>query len=462
MPTFVEVPPEEQAYARFLHSMQQAGTLITGLALKAIRDHEVYKKLGCTSFKDYCDTMASVTRMTAYRHIKRAEMYGAFLPDVFSPQHFAQLQSGQGGSPLLQLTSALQGDGDPADADSTPEPDKTDSGEDGEENAEDASTTSGPIPRAINGLSGSKLDALGELDDERLRDYITHEKLHTPDGDVITREQIAEMTAREVSRRVGEILEPHKKKAETEKEKRLKAEAERDALKDTLDKKEEEIERSRDIEHTLGPRAARLEEKRDRMSKMEDALREASKQIYKIGLTTDDPIPDQERAMDILAHCQRLADAAREELGDVVLNAELRAELERRCALASARCLLPPHPPILCLPTAAPSPQAKSRSGSYEAWPPSTCRARTTPTAPFWPTAFRRSDGRTPSGPPRAILRACRRTSVLSGCFRLSGGPLTRPKTPAAPPRPHPSGPRRRCPSPKPPRGRAATPPPAN
>lgn len=331
---FVEVPPEEQAYARFLHSMQQAGTLITGLALKAIRDHEIYKKLGCTSFRDYCDTMASVSRKTAYRHVKRAEMYGAFLPDVFSPKHFAQLQTGQGGSPLLQLTSALQGDAPSTSAPSTASSTEGDAPDSDTANAEsdtddtsNAPTDNGPIPRAINGLSGSKLDALGELDDERLRDYITHEKLHTPDGDVITREQIAEMTAREVSRRVGEILEPHKKKAETEKEKRLKAEAERDALKDTLNKKKDEIERSRDIEHTLGPRAARLEEKRDRMSKMEDALREASKQIYKIGLTTDDPIPDQERAMDILAHCQRLADAARDELGEVVLNAELHGDL---------------------------------------------------------------------------------------------------------------------------------------
>ena len=320
---FVEVPPEEQAYAQFLHSMQQAGTLITGLALKAIRDHEVYKKLGCTSFREYCDTMAAVSRRTAYEHIKRAEMYAAFLPDVFSPQHFEQLHTGQGSSPLLQLTSALQGE--PSQNGAPPE--TTDEGDSPDEERASSESSSGPIPRAIDGLSGSKLDALGELDDERLRDYIQHEKLHTPDGDVITREQIAEMTAREVSRRVGEILEPHKKKAETEKEKRLKAEAERDALKDTLERKKEEIERSRDIEHTLGPRAARLEEKRDRMTKMEDALREASKQIYKIGLTTDDPIPDQERAMDLLAHCQRLADAARDELGEVVLNAELHGDL---------------------------------------------------------------------------------------------------------------------------------------
>ena len=59
---FVEIPPDEQEYAQTLHEWVQMGTLVTGLALKAIRDEEAYLTLGCRSFKDYCETQAPMTR----------------------------------------------------------------------------------------------------------------------------------------------------------------------------------------------------------------------------------------------------------------------------------------------------------------------------------------------------------------------------------------------------------------
>lgn len=303
---FVEVGTDDREYARALHQWVEMGTIVTGLALKAIRDNEAYTALGCSSFKEYCETMAPMGRKTAYRHISRAETYEQFLPD-FDPGSVSNRHS----APLKRLLTGSDADGEAA-------------GGDGEANE---TPPESPVPTALRGLSNGKLDALGDLGDDRLAGYVESEELRTPDGQVITREEIEEMTAKEVRRRVDEVLEPHKQKAEQEKEKRLKAEAEREALKEKLERKKEEIKRSRDLEETFGPKAARLEEKRRRMEKMEEALREASKQIYKIGLTTEDPIPDQERAMDLLAHAERLADAAREELADVVLNPDLSGNL---------------------------------------------------------------------------------------------------------------------------------------
>jgi len=307
---FVEVGEPDREYARTLHQWVEVGTLVTGLALKAIRDNEAYTALGCSSFKEYCETMAPMGQTTAYRHINRAETYEPFLPD-FDPEVVPNWDN----APLKRLLSGTS---------SNEDEDDVMIGGDGE--AEEGAPES-PVPTALQGLGGSKLDALGDLPEDRLEEYVEHEELRTPEGGTITLDEIREMTAKKVTRRVGEILEPHKEKAEAEKEKRLKAEAERDALEKKLQEKKEEIERARDLEETLGPKAARLEEKRRRMEKMEKALREASKQIYKIGLTTEDPIPDQERAMDLMAHAERLADACREELADVLLNPELSGDL---------------------------------------------------------------------------------------------------------------------------------------
>ena len=292
---WVEVSDEKEQYGRALHEINQATTLIKGLVLKAMRDYEGYLGLGCRSFKEYCDTMAPNTRKTCYRHIRRVERFEDFLPD-FSPGAVSNLHS----NPLNALQSGSSGDG-----------------------ASDEAV----VPPALDGLTNGKLDALGELEDPQLRDFIETEELRAPDGTRLTREEVLDMTTREVNRRVEEILDPHKKKAEQEKEARLKAEAERDALREELDEAEEKIDAAEALEETWGPPAARLEDKRKNMERLEEHLREATKLVQKINVTPEDPTPDQDRAADIAAHCERLGYVAQDELHEVLLSPDRTGEI---------------------------------------------------------------------------------------------------------------------------------------
>ena len=293
---FVEIPPEEADYAQTLHEWLQTSTLITGLVLKAIRDEEAYLALGCRSFKEYCDTQAPMARKTAYRHISRVERFADFLPDAFSPEAVSRRHT----NPLQALKTG------PSEGDAEGE---------------------APIPPALNGLSNGKLDALGDLGDDRLRAFVEGKEFTTASGKTITRAEIDEMTAKEVSRQVAEVLQPHKDKAEAEKERRLKAEAERDALAEELDEKQEKIEAAEALEDTWGPPAARLEDKRAKMERLEEHLREATKLVQKIGVTPEDPTPDQDRAADIAAHCERLGYVAQDELHEVLLSPDRTGEL---------------------------------------------------------------------------------------------------------------------------------------
>jgi hypothetical protein len=303
--TFVDVTGEwreraEEAFQNMADSMLETAHWLT-----VILDEKHYLVAGVETRKDFMENHLPFSKRTGERYVTIARNW------------FPALRGGNEEVPTL-APPADATDGDSGDQ--TPQP------------TSDGAPAGGPpsnVPQHVAGLGLTKLHQFARLPNKDLQHYVEHGELPAREGgrEGFSLEEVEEMSARRAQRMVSERLRPHKKKAEQEKEKRLKAEAERDALAEELDEKQEKIEAAEALEDTWGPPAARLEDKRAKMERLEEHLREATKLVQKINVTPDDPTPDQDRAADIAAHCERLGYVAQDELHEVLLSPDRTGEL---------------------------------------------------------------------------------------------------------------------------------------
>ena len=300
---FVEVTDELRNRAeQVLHNMADS-VLETAYWLTVALDEKLYLVAGVETRKDFMENHLPFSKRTGERYVSVARKW------------FPALRAANGEVPTVALPS------NPTDGDlALPEVEVSGDG-----------TPLGPpknVPAHVANMGMTKLHQFARLPSEDLRHYVETGELPAREGrEGFSVEEVEDMSARRAQRIVSDRLQPHKDKAEEEKEKRLKAEAERDALREELEQRKEQIAVAEDLEATFGPKATKLADKRRMMDQLQEKLCEVTRLVNHLGLTPDDPVEDQNRGVDIVSHIERLDGLAKDELYEVMLNPDRHGQL---------------------------------------------------------------------------------------------------------------------------------------
>lgn len=280
---YVTVTPEMRAQAHHALHQVQGTILVTAYWIAQIYDLGLYAALGCNSKSQFVDRHLPFGVRQASKYAKIGRKLGRFLP--FSDQ---------------------------ANADQLPSADDV--------NADD-------LPDSVQSLPMGKLSELTKLDDDDLKDYVETGQWTGPDGQTYTRDDVLDMARTELgdivserTKRLRDTVEKEKDKRQQAEERAEKAEEEKAALEEKLEEEEARIETAQDLERRLGPTASKLQEKRETLEEVKRHLDEALRLLPKVGITDEDPEPDQENIQRLQQRIQRLEDVLHEDYGEVLIN----------------------------------------------------------------------------------------------------------------------------------------------
>ena len=244
--------------ARRMHQYVEMSTQVKALALAAIQDEKLYKRLGCGSFKEYCEMEAGTPYSTAKLYAALGRRTAALFPG---------LSSGMGEAAPLQLTDGTDDEAG-----------------------------------QLFGLGPSKLSLLFQHvdDDDDLRALASGETITLPSGREISLEEYGEMKR-------AEAIKEFKRDRSRLQKRALKAEDQAAALKeevssgrDTVRNAESEVkraERQRDDERARADRldavyggtAKRLEAKTKTVGTCRLMLNDLHQALANCGVEPEDP-----------------------------------------------------------------------------------------------------------------------------------------------------------------------------
>ncbi len=245
---WTDVSPDDAKLAAHLHQQVQTGVLVTAVALHELKERRLHLALGCSSWKEYCETMLPIGRRQAYSLLAIGEQFGGLLST---------------GSARVQSTAQI------GDVQST---------------AHDSS----PV-EAISGLGVQKLYALTRIPDFDAADLVETGEIALPSGKTATLDEIKAWTVKELSAETKaktKILRDRIASLEEEVELRT---AERDTYQSQAETTDEKLEHAKQLERLYGPRAGKLEDKQECVDRARRHLQKFYDELYQSNVDAGDP-----------------------------------------------------------------------------------------------------------------------------------------------------------------------------
>jgi hypothetical protein len=246
---FVDVSPETQRLAAYVHQQGLMGAFISAVAIKKMFDEKLYLGMGCQSREEYVAVCTPYGRRQAYRYYKIATKFDS-VTKLLTGEDLKPINLENG---LVTLKSL--------------------NGENGSE---------------IASLGLSKLYELSNLEDDEVADLIKKGKVDLPGGE-LTLQDIIDSTAREAAKKIAGLKKTYQSKiSQLTEELKLKEseEKERRKLVEDLTIQNKEAKR---IEAKFGDRATLLKHKYEQLEEANRLVDEASMVIRKCGVNEDDP-----------------------------------------------------------------------------------------------------------------------------------------------------------------------------
>jgi|GEM_PF-1617565 len=260
---FIEVDYETQRLAAYVHQHVVLGAFTSAIGIKKIFDEKLYRGLGCSSRENYIYTMTDYSKSQAYK-----------LYAIASKLDEVGKSINGGESPLLITEGGI--------------------------NVQSTGLTE------VMGMGIEKLYKLVRGDDEELKSLVKTGKMNL-DGNEITIEEIKEMSAREVSKLVSEQKKKFTAKITQLDEKVKKLSLEQKENEKLIKELTEENEHAQKIEKTLGPVAARIKDKAERLAEARKLLDEFVATFVRCGVTDEDP---EELQSDVTALIKKIDETA--------------------------------------------------------------------------------------------------------------------------------------------------------
>lgn len=249
----VTVTPEMQRRAAQVQRYIEMSALVQAAGIRIVADERLYLAYGCSSFKEYAETMLPVGYSAAKQLLTIGRRLAPLLPGL-----------GEGEPAHLALTSGDGAEGEPAHLDGA--------------------------ARDLAGLGPSKLyEIVRRMDDDDLADAVDARELTLPSGKTVTFVELQEMTRAEIRKEFREERRALRDKTARleEENKLLRAEAE--ANDKTIADAERKHARAEQIESRYGPAAGRAAEKEHQMGRARDLMNELAETLTKVGVTLGDP-----------------------------------------------------------------------------------------------------------------------------------------------------------------------------
>ncbi len=246
---FVTVSPETQRTAGYVHQQILAGSLITAMALKKIKDDKLFLGLGCQSFEEYINSMLPFGRSTAFNYLKVANKLESVFPN--------------------QLDSA-----DPK-----------------------VQTFGHEVQPA--GLDFRTLLELTKFDDDGFKNLLK-DGMAEINGETITLDEIKDMTARETAKAVKNIKEKYSHKVDKQAAQIDLLISEKQALQDTIEANSDMVAAAEEKEKLYGAKASTYENKLRLLNDAEKSLADLQKLVVNANIDTEDSTNLQKKLVGLL------------------------------------------------------------------------------------------------------------------------------------------------------------------
>ena len=275
---FVDVSPETQRLAAYVHQQGLMGAFISAVSLKKMWDEKLYLGMGCQSREEYISVCTPYGRRQAYKYYQIATKFEA-AGKLLAGNELKPI-SLEGGS--VQLT-ALNGD----------------------------------QAEKIGALGIEKLYELSSLEDEEVAKLIKTGKVTLNGGD-LSLQDIIDSTAREAAKKIATLKKTYQSKiSQLTEELKLKEseEKERRKLVEDLSIQNKEAKR---IESKLGEKATLLKHKYEQLEEANRLVDDASMVIRRCGVTEDDPAELQANLIKLLKKIDEIHEEFATEFAEIV------------------------------------------------------------------------------------------------------------------------------------------------
>lgn len=241
---FVKVSKEQQLSAGYIHQQIAMGVFITALAIKKMYDEKLYLAFNCSTREEYADTMLPFGRRQAEKYYRIADKFKEYLPEN------------------ANLSSQIEGD--------------------------------------VQELGIAKLYELTKIEDEDLRTVMSGGNLTGADGNKYSLEDINDMSARELSKRIQEIKSKYTSRISNFEEENKLLKAERESDKELVESAKEQTEHAHKLEIMYGGGASLLKDKEACLQAARDHFRRAWESLESANITEKDPVQLQREVPEIL------------------------------------------------------------------------------------------------------------------------------------------------------------------
>ncbi len=267
---FVEITPELQRNAMYVHGQIQLGTFAIALAIKKIYDEKLYLGLGCSSRKEYAETMLPFGRKQAEKYYKVADKVSQFMPELK-----------ENGASMRHL--------EPGDTEK------------------------------LDGIGMAKLYELTKLEDADFEEIMEGNEVNG-----VSLEEIKAASVREATAEIKRIRDAYSKKLAVQDEAIKTLKAEKQANDDKIRAAEEKLNTAKAIEDKFRREAGSVEDKQRAIKAAKSLLDEASMLIGACGVDVTDPETLQQEFLSMADKMALMINIMKTSYGEIFLSMEHR------------------------------------------------------------------------------------------------------------------------------------------
>jgi len=257
---FVQVTPDMQRHAAYVHQQIAMGTFMIALAIKKMFDEKLYLGLGCSNKTEYCETMLPFGRQQAYKYYKIGKKFQKYLP----------------------------GDSE--------------------------SVAPG---RHFEDLGYKKLYELTKLDDADFEELI-----ETGEIDGFKMEQFKKQTYNEAMKEINLLRRKSSKKISILEEENKKLKSEMQSRERLIEEANEKYKQALEMEDVYGPMKTSVDDRRRVLNNAIDMLNHATKLILNCKVTVDDPPTLKHTAVEVYKILFITAEYWKDYNGELLLSME--------------------------------------------------------------------------------------------------------------------------------------------
>jgi len=225
---FVDISPEIQRHAAYVHQQIALGTFSIALAIKKMFDEKLYLGLGCSSKVEYCETMLPFGRQQAYKYYAIGRKFQNFLP-----------ANGENVAPVRQIED---------------------------------------IPM-------KKLYELTKIDEADFEELMTKGEVEG-----VSLDEIRKQTYNDAITELAKIKNKSSRRISTLEAENEQLKAEQKALDQKIDEANEKLQLAQEIQERFGEMATSIDDKHRMIKKAAELLTTASELMLNCMVTVDDPV----------------------------------------------------------------------------------------------------------------------------------------------------------------------------